>query len=147
MTAPPPCPQCGATFSRVGVTCADRFAVLLALDHSHREPWGSRHGLAFAAYTLQHPAAVTAEGLERCWAALHRVYVAGDEYTRVFEALRQRPPVRLSDWGVPPLPPLPEAPQYSVTLADLGEFEADRYAADLDRWCRAVLEAWETVSP
>jgi hypothetical protein len=112
MTPPAPCPQCGAIFSRVGVTCADRFAVRL----------------------------------ERCWAALHRVYVAGDEYARVFEALRRRPPVRLSDWGVPPLPPLPEAPQYSVTLADLGEFEADRYAADLDRWCRAVLNSWEPVS-
>jgi len=142
-----PCPQCGGIYSDSAVRCADRFAVLLALDHSRREPWGSRHGLAFAAYTLQHPGGIPAERLERCWAALQRVYVAGDDYTRVFEALRHRPPAHLADWGIPPLPPLPDASHYSVTLADLGDFAAESYAADLDRWCRAVLRAWEPVSP
>jgi hypothetical protein len=142
-----PCPQCGAIFSDSGVSCADRFATLLALDHSRREPWGSRHGLAFAAYTLQHPEGIPDERLERCWAALHRVYVAGDGYARVFEALRQRPPARLADWGVPPLPSIPVRPHYSVTLADLGDFDAQHYAADLERWCHAVLSAWEPVSP
>src|SRR5712664_2891954 len=48
-----PCPQCGAVYPPPPTSCADQFAVLLALDHSRREPWGSRHGLAFAAYSLQ----------------------------------------------------------------------------------------------
>jgi hypothetical protein len=50
------CEQCGAFLGEPAVTCEERFANLLALDHSRQEPWGSRHGLAFSAYTLQHPA-------------------------------------------------------------------------------------------
>jgi hypothetical protein len=47
------CPECGATYSEEGDSCAARFDQLLALDHSRREPWGSRHGQAYAAFALQ----------------------------------------------------------------------------------------------
>jgi catechol 2,3-dioxygenase-like lactoylglutathione lyase family enzyme len=46
--------------------------VLLALDHSRQEPWGSRHGVAFAAFALQHPARY-ATSLDPAWATLHRM--------------------------------------------------------------------------
>src|SRR5262249_46316141 len=134
---------CGAIYADAEVTCASRFAELLALDHSRREPWGSRHGLAFAAYTLQHPEGVPLERLERSWLALYRVYVAGDESPRVFDAMLHRPPIRLEDWNVPPLPPALDHVRYPVTLADLGDFAAATYATGLDRWCRAVVEARE----
>ncbi len=66
------CPECGAAYQAAGDSCGARFDALLALDHARREPWGSRHGLAFAAFALQHPAAHAAS-LDRAWAALHRV--------------------------------------------------------------------------
>jgi hypothetical protein len=61
--------------------------MLIALDHERCEPWGSRHGQAFAAFTLQHPNAYTSS-LDRAWAALHRIYIVGDAPKRVFDALR-----------------------------------------------------------
>jgi len=70
------CPECGATYSEEGDSCAARFDQLLALDHSRREPWGSRHGQAFAAFALQHPV-IHEASLDRGWAALWRIYVAG----------------------------------------------------------------------
>lgn len=48
------CADCGAAWRDGEDSCAARFDRLLALDHSRREPWGSRHGIAFAVYALQH---------------------------------------------------------------------------------------------
>ena len=52
---PTRCDECGARYTEPGDSCQARFDQLLALDHSRQEPWGSRHGLAFAAFALQHP--------------------------------------------------------------------------------------------
>src|SRR5205823_8749822 len=49
------CAECGAMYIDEFDSCAARFETLLAVDHSRREPWGSRHGQAFAAFALQHP--------------------------------------------------------------------------------------------
>jgi Family of unknown function (DUF5946) len=114
---------------------------LLALDHSRREPWGSRHGLAFAAYALQHPGRFTAGTLDQSWRILHRVYVAGDEPRRVLRALAGRAPSESTTWDVPPRPSLP-AGGPTITIADLGDFDAAEYAALLDAWCRATMAWW-----
>jgi len=46
------CPECGASYATEDDSCSARFERLLALDHSRQEPWGSRHGQAFAAFAL-----------------------------------------------------------------------------------------------
>jgi hypothetical protein len=125
------------------MTCAGRFAALLALDHSRQEPWGSRHGLAFAAYTLQHPATQSHESLEQCWLMLCRVYVAGDNPMRVTRALRAYGGRVPKDWDVPPFPKRATPPSaFETTIADLGAFAAADYATRLDEWCRATLVGW-----
>jgi hypothetical protein len=135
------CPECGATYSEEGDSCAARFDALLALDHSRREPWGSRHGQAFAAFALQHP--VTHEAsLDRAWAALRRIYVARESPVRVFGALvasrGESPP---GDKGVPARPAT-RLMMPAVTIRDLADFAAETYAARLDAWCRAALASW-----
>jgi hypothetical protein len=122
-----------------------RFDALLALDHSQQEPWGSRHGQAFAAYALQHPV-THAKSLDRAWLALHQIYVAGMAPERVFGALvaaRGRTP---PDWAVPARAVRPVCAP-AVTIVDLGDFDAATYAARLDDWCRAALVAWGAVLP
>jgi hypothetical protein len=135
------CPECGAANPDPERSCAGRFNALLALDHSRQEPWGSRHGLAFAAYSLQHAGGAAPELLDRCWLILYKVHVQGEDYRRVLGALRRRPNTGSADWGVPPRPPAPPG-KYAVTIADLGDFDREHYPARLDDWCRAVLAAW-----
>jgi hypothetical protein len=141
------CKQCGGATANPSMTCADRFAALLALDHSRQEPWGSRHGLAFAAYTLQHPATQPRELLEQCWLMLCRVYVAGDNRMRVTRALRTYGGRVPEDWEVPPFPKRATPPgAFETTIADLGAFAAADYATRLDAWCRATLVGWGLAS-
>jgi hypothetical protein len=137
------CEQCGAPLGEPAVTCDERFATLLALDHSRQEPWGSRHGLAFAAYTLQHGAGQPAHVLERCWLMLCRVHVAGDEPMRVARGLRAHGGRAPQDWAAPPFPKRAALPSaFGTTIVDLGEFAPDDYATRLDAWCRATLIGW-----
>ena len=134
------CPECGASYEADDDSCAARFEQLLALDHSQREPWGSRHGQAFAAFALQHPERF-AGSLDHAWAALHRIYVFGDRPSYVFDQLRSKRPQVLTRWNVPPRPAHPVMPP-SVTIGDLGDFEAAAYAEQLDEWSRASLAMW-----
>jgi Family of unknown function (DUF5946) len=134
------CPECGAAYASDDDSCAARFEQLLALDHSRQEPWGSRHGQAFAAFALQHPARF-ATSLDHAWAALHRIYVAGDRPSVVFERLRANRREVLGEWNVTARLPRPAAAP-SITIADLGDFDARRYADRLDAWCRATLSMW-----
>ena len=130
------CEDCGARFSDEGDSCAQRFELLLALDHSHQEPWGSRHGLAFAVFVLQHPGRYETATAARAYELLMRVFERGETLDYVIRDLRARgrggadtdyhPPTR----GAGPFP---------VTIADLGEFAASEYAVDLDRWCRSTV--------
>lgn len=136
------CPQCGAEYDTTGDSCAQRFAALLALDHSRQEPWGSRHGSAFSAYTLQHPAGQSRASLDRCWTLLYRIWIAGDDPQFVARTLRNARSGRPLTWTVPPLPADATSPRRPrVTIADLGTFEADRFPDQLELWCRATLEA------
>jgi hypothetical protein len=139
------CPECGAVYDSEGDSCAARFDALLALDHSRREPWGSRHGQAFAAFALQHPVA-HATSLDRAWAALHRIYAAGEPPARVFGALVARRGAMPPEWRGPPRPPRAAALP-TVTIADLADFAAASYPARLDAWCRASLVAWGAILP
>jgi hypothetical protein len=136
------CPQCGAEYESAQDSCAQRFSALLALDHSRQEPWGSRHGSAFAAYTLQHPMVQSRMVLERCWTMLQRIYVSGDDPQFVARTLRDVENGRPHQWTVPPLPADAASPRrFRVTIADLGAFDAERYPGQLEKWCRATLEA------
>ena len=136
------CPQCGASYENAGDSCAERFNALLALDHSRQEPWGSRHGSSFAAYTLQHPAGQARESLARCWTLLQRIWVAGEDPSFVASTLRRMEEGAPAPWTVPPLPAdagMPRRPR--VTIADLGDFDATAFPHQLEAWCRATLEA------
>lgn len=130
------CPDCGATFPDPDDSCARRFDVLLALDHSRREPWGSRHGQAFAAFALQHPQ-THARSLGAAWDLLYRIYCVGEPIARAVAARRANP-------AAAPIAPRPgsRVGGFTFTIADLGEFDASRYPGALDEWCRATLSAW-----
>jgi hypothetical protein len=134
------CPECGAVYTADGDSCAARFDALLALDHSRREPWGSRHGCAFAAFALQHPA-THAASLDRAWAALYHIYVQGEAPAHVFSALVAGRCVEPPTWAMPQRPAV-RVGAPAVTIADLTEFAAETYAERLDAWCRASLAAW-----
>jgi len=135
------CPECGATYSEKGDSCAARFDQLLALDHSRREPWGSRHGQAFAAFALQHPV-THAVSLDRAWAALWRIYVWGESPARVFGALvAHRGTVPPGDKNVPTRRGA-RTRMPSITIRDLADFAAETYPTRLDAWCHASLQSW-----
>lgn len=127
------CPDCGAQYADAGDSCAVRFDALLALDHSRREPWGSRHALAFAAFALQHQARFPAASVERARTLLERVFVRGEPLAHVVREFRAAP----RDVPVAGRPPVVAG--YGVTIADLGAFDAEGYAEALERWCRAAL--------
>ena len=138
-----PCAQCGATFADATQNCEERFDTLLALDHSRVQPWGSRHGLAFSTFALQHPLGRSPAQLAAAWVMLYRVWVEGDNRAKLAAAMRARPDQPPSEWGVPPLPPVPPSgTTYAVTIADLGGFDAETYPEKLEEWGRATLAAW-----
>jgi hypothetical protein len=135
---PSQCKDCGARYPGEQDSCVRRFDNLLALDHSRLEPWASRHGLAFAVYALQHPSAFPSAVLNQAWRILYRVYVAGDNASRVLHALAGRPPAISAAWDVPPRPE--RATSYpKITIVDLGDFPAEQYPAMLDSWCEATV--------
>jgi len=135
------CDSCGAVYEAEGDDCQRRFDALLALDHSRTEPWGSRHGLAFSAFALQHPDRFPPDVPARAWIMLYTVYVQGGDYLRVTTALRrlgrQKPA-----WDVPPFPARRQRANFEVTIADLGTFPADAYPKQLDLWCKSALDGW-----
>lgn len=138
-----PCPQCGAVFADPAQSCEARFDKLLALDHRRVQPWGSRHGLAFSAFAMQHPKGRTADQLTACWVMLYRVWIKGDNRARLAAAMRSRQNRPPAEWDVPPLPAVPAAgTRFAVTIAELGEFDAKDYPHRLEAWGRATLSAW-----
>jgi hypothetical protein len=137
------CSQCGAVFADPSHNCEEQFNKLLALDHSRVQPWGSRHGLAFSTFALQHPQGRTAEQLSACWIMLYRVWEKGDNRAKLAAAMRERQNLPPAEWGVPLLPAIPpDGTRYTVTIADLGEFDADTYVRKLEEWGRATLATW-----
>lgn len=138
-----PCPQCGAVFADPAQSCEARFDKLLALDHARVQPWGSRHGLAFSTFAMQHPKGRTAGQLTACWVMLYRVWIKGDNRARLAAAMRSRQNRPPAEWDVPPLPAVPAAgTRFAVTIAELGEFDAKDYPHRLEAWGRATLSAW-----
>src|SRR5690606_21562408 len=127
------CEDCGAHYEDKEDSCAHRFGQLLALDHSRQEPWGSRHGLAFAVFALQHPcqygAATRARGLE----LLERVFLRQEPTEYVLKALRARG----SD-DEPTEVPSATGP-FTCTMVDCGSVEARAYAVCLEIWCRVTF--------
>ena len=137
----PQCSECGAAYADETDSCAARFDQLLALDHSRREPWGSRHGQAFAAFALQHPARF-AGSLDAAWAALYRIYCLNELPAAVFAGLRAAAAGNMRT--SPPLPPRPASVTMrpEVTIVDLEDFAATTYPTRLDTWCVATLRAY-----
>ena len=85
-----PCPQCGALFADATASCEEQFDKLLALDHSRVQPWGSRHGLAFSTFAMQHPDGRTAAQLTACWITLYRVWIESDNRAKLAASMRDR---------------------------------------------------------
>lgn len=134
------CSDCGAEYDDANDSCDARFAILLALDHSRREPWGSRHLAAFAVFSLQH-STTRRESVDHLLAVLYRLYMVGatrDETVATLRRSEGKPPV---EWLKPAHSNAPLL-QPSVTIKDLGDFPAESYPAQLDAWCRATLESW-----
>lgn len=140
-----PCPDCGALYHTSTDTCAQRFDTLLALDHSRREPWGSRHALAFAAFALQHAGRYPRDILQRSWLLLTSVYLGGVPAAKVVRGLRRSGKAQ-PDWDTPDLPARHPPTEFAVTIADLGSFTAESYPSQLDAWCKATLAAWQAPS-
>ncbi|HRQ78482.1 MAG TPA: DUF5946 family protein [Gemmatimonadaceae bacterium] len=132
---PTRCDECGASYTERDDSCQARFDQLLALDHSRQEPWGSRHGLAFAVFALQHPRRYGAGSVARSLELIQRVVRDGEPLASVVADFRAR-----TDTEVPA--PIDASPRtFAVTIADLGDFDAASYAHDLQRWARAALDA------
>lgn len=134
------CRECGARYTADADSCDARFQALLALDHSRQEPWGSRHGQAFAAFALQHPS-VFRTSLDAAWSSLFRIYCLNAAPFDVFNSLRRGRGGYLDDTSVPLRRPEPVS-RPTMTIADLADFAAATYAGQLDAWCRATLAAW-----
>src|ERR1700680_4592958 len=126
MTTIPECSECGARYVDEQDSCAAHFEQLLALDHSRREPWGSRHGQAFAAFALQHPDRHQGS-LEVAWQALYSIYVLHEAPTEVFTSVGRSASGVTVSGQIPPRPGRP-ASRPNVTIADLGDFSATSYA-------------------
>ncbi|MCE9602980.1 MAG: DUF5946 family protein [Gemmatimonadetes bacterium] len=129
------CDECGARSTDRGHSCATRFDRLLALDHSRQEPWGSRHGLAFAVFALQHPARYPEGTRSRSYELLARVIEGGQSLNTVVRAFRT-PHARAEASDPPPRAPGRPFPE---TIADLGEFDANAHIETPERWCRATV--------
>jgi hypothetical protein len=129
------CEECGATYTAPDDSCQARFDQLLALDHSRQEPWGSRHGLAFAAFALQHPRRFPPGSIARSRELVQRVVLNGEPMARVVAEFRARP----QNDAARAVASLPHT--FTVTIADLGDFDPATYPDDLLRWARAALGA------
>jgi hypothetical protein len=131
------CPDCGAGYQRPDDSCRQRFDVLLALDHSRREPWGSRHAIAFAVYALQHPSQYPEATRVSSAELLTRVFERNEPLKQVVADFRARARSRRTALSPATVPEV--CGPFPVTIAALGEFEAERYATDLERWARSTL--------
>lgn len=134
------CSECGAQYALDSDSCAHRFDQLLALDHSRREPWGSRHGQAFAVFALQHPERFPTS-LNAAWTALYRIYILRERPSDVFTSLRLGTS-RSTDTARVPHCPAQWSGSFAMTIADLEDFAEGSYAKRLDDWCAATLRAY-----
>jgi hypothetical protein len=131
------CSECGATYTEPDDSCQARFHQLLALDFSRREPWGSRHALAFAAFALQHPGRFAPSIVSRARVLIERVCIEQEPLDAVVEDLRSQ--TKDDDLGRPPMAGQAAPGALEVTVADLGAFSAPTYPEALLRWARAAL--------
>jgi hypothetical protein len=132
------CDECGARYTEPDDSCQARFDQLLALDHSRQEPWGSRHGLAFAAFALQHPRRFSPASVAQARLLIERVVRDGEPLARVVADFRAHPHAGA------PATHVAVPTSFAVTIADLGTFDAVAYPAALERWARAALGAPST---
>ncbi len=141
------CGECGARYASPEDSCNARFEQLLALDHSRQAPWGPLHGLAFSCFALQHPSQHITSTLERAWLMLCRIVVSGDDPFNAAQGLRKAHGTEVQ-WNAPPFPGRSTVMlDFAITIADLGDFAAERYASDADRWARATLSAYGLTFP
>ena len=95
-----------------------------------------RHGIAFAAFVLQHPERHPGS-VDAAWDILYRVHCDNEPAAVVLDDRRRNPLAapRTSRSQTPPT-------SFSVTIVDLGDFASDTYPELLDSWCRSTLTAW-----
>ena len=134
------CTDCGAAWQAGDDACAARFDRLLALDHSRREPWGSRHGIAFAVYALQHPTQFPAASRPAARQLLTAVYRHGEDAAWAVRQLRAAMAASRGTRETPDLVVPHPRGGFAVTISALGEFDAERYVTALERWCVATLD-------
>lgn len=132
------CADCGARYDGAEDSCQLRFDALLALDHSHTEPWGSRHAIAFATYALQHPTAHTDATRSFSRELLRRVFQRHEPLAQVVADFRARDISPRSSIPTADIPP--HGGPFTVTISDLGDFEASGYPEALERWALATLD-------
>ncbi|MGI6877129.1 DUF5946 family protein [Amycolatopsis sp. 3B14] len=134
------CAECGGAGP-----CEELFHVVLALDHSRREPWGPLHGVTVACFLLQHPSRVPERDRGRNWAIVRafadggRPAVAGLT-AAVRRANSHRARGALPEFDAPP----GGAGSFEVTIADVaqdGTFPAAGFEERVRAWARATLDA------
>jgi hypothetical protein len=135
--------ECGATDSMV---CAERFRLLLALDHSREAPWGPLHGLAVACYRLQHPSALSPGEpavLLRMVDAYRREGLPGFE--RIAQDRRRANSRRGHGVQPPGDEPVGAPGAFTFTIDDLavdGTFPAEGYSTRVQAWAESTALAW-----
>jgi hypothetical protein len=138
----PACDECGAALAP-GAACREYFDFLLGREWSDRALQDVHH-LTVACYALQHPVAFDAspEAQRGTWALLRE---AVNENLPAAEVLR-RNRVRLSQGKRPLLrnrgrghAPLPPAPAWTHTAAEVVNGPDADYAGRVRRWARAMV--------
>ena len=74
----------------------------------------------------------------------YRVTVAGDDPSRLANALRRTRDATLESFDAPPLPHGTPPTRFALTIADLGDFAAADYAMRCRMWARSAINAWRT---
>jgi hypothetical protein len=69
---------------------------------------------------------------------LRRIIDGGEKPAAVFENYKKTTSHKLVD----PMQTREPPTRFAVTIADLGSFSAETYAADLYRWATATFDAW-----
>ena len=144
--SPGRCEECGAPLAP-GAACRAQFDFLLGREFGD-EALAAVHHLTVLCYTLQHPAAFDAspEGHVGAWALLHEALaenLAASELRRRNRArLRQADRPRMRNRGRRHAP-LPAAPDWTFTVADVVSGPDDDYAGRVRAWANALAKAGE----
>lgn len=115
------------------------FEVLLALDHSRREPWGPLHAVAVACYRLQRTEVQIRS--DDPLIEILRAFLAGGRPSLVTAVARLRGAGMHASEGASLAVPA----GFDMTILDVsvdGSFPAEGYEQRVRRWAATTLAAW-----